>query len=155
MNMIPERDRELLHERLQKSLVNDVSITMFSESLARTLLTIPGQSVNPLAQTARNLATEIESLSPKIQLQIIDIRGDGAALAKSLNISKIPAYILGDDPEGRLRFYGTPMGNELPTILETLEEISQRESRLNPAITTALQESVNDPVHLQVFVTPT
>ena len=155
MNMIPERDRELLRDRLQNSLVNDVSITMFSESLARTLLTIPGQSTNPLAQTARNLAAEIESLSPKIHLKILDFRGDGAELAQSMNITRIPAYILGDDPEGRLRFYGTPMGNELPTILETLEEISQSKPSLNPTITNALQENVTNHVHLQVFVTPT
>jgi alkyl hydroperoxide reductase subunit AhpF len=155
MNMLPERDREILRERLLDSMVNDVSVTMFSESLARTLLTIPGQSINPLAHTARNLATEIEGLSPKIRMRILDFRGDGAELAQSMNITRVPAYILGDDPEGRLRFYGTPMGNELPTIVETLEEISQNKPKLNPETITALQENITSTVHIQVFVTPT
>ena len=155
MPVIAERDREMLRNRLAESLVNDVSITMFAESLARSLLTIPGQPMNPMAQAARSLAEELADLSPKINLQILDIHGDGAELARTLKVDRIPAYVLGDDPEGRLRFYGTPVGNEFATLLETIEDLSTGTAHINSAVAKTAREVISQPVQVQVFVTPT
>ena len=155
MPIIAERDREMLRTRLAESLVNDVSIKLFAESLARSLLTIPGRPSNPMAQAARSIVEELAELSPKINLQVLDFHGDGEELARTMKIERIPAYVLGDDSEGRLRFYGTPLGNEFATLLETLEDLSQGTVHISSAVARTAQEVINQPVQLQVFVTPT
>ena len=70
-------------------------------------------------------------------------------------IEQIPAIVLGDDPEGRVRFYGAPVGNEFPTILTGIESISQQAPMLQDYVMVAAQQYIDEPVHLRVFVTPT
>src|SRR5690606_7535714 len=101
-------------ERFEQSLVSDVKIRLFTQSDARSLLAIPGQPQhgNEYARVTKEILQELVALSPKLSLEVYDIYGDGAAEAKRLNIEQIPAIVLGDDPDGRLRFYGAPVGNE-------------------------------------------
>ena len=155
MPIIPEKDKETLRQRFAESLPNEVTVRLFTESMARSLLSIPGRPMNPMAQVARNLALELAELSPKIKLQVFDVPGDGAEAAQALNIGQLPAYVLGDDAEGRIRFYGTPVGNEFTTILEALEGLSQGVPRLNPTVAKAAMTLVQQPIQIQVFVTPT
>ena len=155
MPIISERDQGALRRRLAESLAGDVSITLFTEGLARSLLTIPGQPTNPMAHTARSLAQELAELSPKVKLQIFDIHGDGAEAARALKVDRIPAYLLGDDPEGRIRFYGAPVGNEFPTLIEAIEGLSQDNGHMRSPLADAARKLIGQPVQLQVFVTPT
>ena len=155
MPIISERDQEALRLRFAESLASDVSITLFTEGLARSLLTIPGQPSNPMAQTARSLAQDLAALSPRLKLQILDIHGDGAEAARALGVDRIPAYLLGDDPEGRIRFYGAPIGNEFPTLIEVIEGLAQKNGHPPSPLADAAQKLIGQPVRLQVFVTPT
>jgi alkyl hydroperoxide reductase subunit AhpF len=155
MPVIAERDREILLQRFEQSLERDVTIKFFGESHARSVLTIPGLPTNPMAQIAGDLARELADLSPKIKLEVYDFHGDGAEAARELEITRVPAYVLGDDPEGRIRFYGTPVGNEFATMIETVEALSQDAPRLAPTVVKMAQSLIQQPVQLQVFVTPT
>ena len=155
MPIISERDQEALRLRFAESLASDVSITLFTEGLARSLLTIPGQPSNPMAQTARSLAQDLAALSPRLKLRILDIHGDGAEAAQALGVDRIPAYLLGDDPEGRIRFYGAPIGNEFPTLIEVIEGLARQNGHPPSPLADAAQKLIGQPVRLQVFVTPT
>jgi hypothetical protein len=67
---------------------------------------------------------EVSSLSEKLHLEILDINGTGSEEAARLNIRRIPTIVLGDDEKGRTRFYGVPIGNEFPTLLEDTDSLS-------------------------------
>jgi alkyl hydroperoxide reductase subunit AhpF len=155
--MLSEQDHKVLEERFETSLVNDVTLRLFTQSAARSLLTIPGKQAqnNDFLKVTLELLEELVELSPKLSLQVLDVNGDGAAAAKSMGIEQIPAIVLGDDPEGRMRFYGAPVGNEFPTILTGIESISQQAPMLQDYVMAAAQQYIDEPVHLRVFVTPT
>ena len=43
----------------------------------------------------------------------------------------------------------------LATILEAIEAVSRKEPALNEEVAKAVEEAIQEPVHIQVFVTPT
>ena len=157
MSLLSEQDHKILEERFETSLVSDVSVRLFTQSVARSLLTIPGQQAqdNESLKVTQELLEELVEISPKLSLQVLDVNGDGAEAARNIGIEQIPAIVLGDDPEGRVRFYGAPVGNEFPTILTGIESISQQAPMLQDYVMVAAQRYIDEPVHLRVFVTPT
>ena len=156
MTIITEKDQGFLRQRFEQTLQRDVTVKLFTESVARSLLTMPGQAPNPMAQLAQDLARELTDLSPKLKLEVLDFRGDGADAAAALGVDRVPALILGDDDAGdRIRFYGTPVGNEFGTIIEALEGLSQDTPHLSPHVADVARRYIQELVHLQVFVTPT
>lgn len=155
MPIIGETDRNALRQRLEGSLDRDVTIKLFSESAIRSMLTLPGREPNPMARMAEDLARELAELSPKIRLETYDINGSGAEAALAMGIGQVPAYVLGEDQQGRIRFYGTPVGNEFAAIVSTIEALSQGTPHLSSNLVAAMERLVTDPVHIQVFVTPT
>ena len=158
MALLSDQDRDLLRERFE-ALDEPVVVKLFTQSEARSLLTIPGQAQNPggneLAKVTKELLEEVTGLTPKLSLEIHDIHGEGKEQAQQLGIERIPAIVLGDDPKGRVRFYGAPVGNEFPTILEGIEALSTSSPNIRAEIIEALAEHVDEPVNLKVFVTPT
>ena len=155
MPLLSDNDRQQITAHLEESLKDDVTIRLFTESAARTLLTVPGQPSNEYVKVTQDLMQELAETSAKISLEVLDFHGDGAEEAKRLNIEQIPAIVLGDDPDGRVRFYGAPIGNEFMTILEGIEALSRSEPRLNSRAADAARQHITEPVHLRVFVTPT
>jgi alkyl hydroperoxide reductase subunit AhpF len=81
--------------------------------------------------------------------------------ASGYGIDRVPAIaVLGHDGDGQakdygIRFFGAPHGYEFSSLLEAIllvggvEEVGLNET------STDLLASVQDPVHIQVFVTPT
>ena len=159
MPLIGEADRQVLIQRFQESLQGEVTLKLFTQTAARGLLTVPGGEECPYCQQTEELAKELVELSPKLKLEVYDYHGQGAEEARRLSVQRIPALVLGDGSTGgRVKYYGIPMGYEFATILEGIEALSgYSEGRppLEPALVRATQELVQEPVHLQVFVTPT
>jgi alkyl hydroperoxide reductase subunit AhpF len=157
MPVLRDTDRKAIQERLETSLHADVKIRLFTQSDVRSMLTIPGQpqQSNDFAKITKELLQELDALSPKLSLEVLDVHGDGAAEAKRLNIEQVPAIVLGDDADGRVRFYGAPVGNEFATILTSIEGLSQSAPPLQEHVARTAQEHIDQPVHLRVFVTPT
>ena len=105
----------------------------------------------------RQLAKEISELSDKISLDVYDQVAD-AEVVEQYNIDKIPAIAIvkdGDEPRDYgIRLYGIPSGYEFSTLIEDIAMVSSGESGLSDATKTYLAE-LTQPLHLQVFVTPT
>ena len=95
---------------------------------------------------------ELAALSPKLELEIIDIYAQSEE-AREAGIDRIPAIVLGDTKGSRVKFYGIPMGHEFPTIVEGIKTLSRGVSPLTMDSRKKLKR-VNHPVHIQVFVTP-
>jgi hypothetical protein len=158
MPLLSDSDREALEQRFQQSLNEDVTLKLFTQSAARSLLTLPGQSdsgASELMRATEELLKDLAGTSDKLKLEIFDVHGDGADQAERLQIERIPAIVIGDDPEGRVRFYGAPVGNEFPTVLAGIEAQSTGEPMLSEQVADAAKNRINDAVHLRVFVTPT
>ncbi|HVC19252.1 MAG TPA: thioredoxin family protein [Vicinamibacterales bacterium] len=105
----------------------------------------------------RHLAEEVAALSDKVTLEVHDFVGD-ADLARGYGIDKIPALIVmrgGPEPKDYgIRLYGIPAGYEFSTLLEDIRMVGRGEAGLRPETLAALQR-LTQPVHIQVYVTPT
>ena len=150
MALIPNRDRDDLKREFRKELKNDVTIRLFTQG--SSLLTVPGQECKYCPQT-QQLMEELTALSPKLNLQVYNFYSQTEEAAK-YGVERIPAVVMGENGDGRLKFYGIPMGNEFPIIIEGIKTISRGVSPLSMDSRKKLKR-VNHPVHIQVFVTPT
>jgi glutaredoxin-like protein len=105
----------------------------------------------------RELAQEVASLSDKVSVDVKDFQAD-EALATSYGVDKIPAIVLladGAPPTAPgIRFYGIPAGYEFSALLEDLRLVSSGVHGLSDETVAALAR-LKEPVHIQVFVTPT
>jgi len=148
--VISEQDKVQLKRTLRKELKAEVTVRLFSQKAS--LLTIPGRHCPNCPQTQR-LLEELVGLSPKLHLEVIDFY-DQPQVAREQGVARIPAIVLGADGFARVKFYGIPLGYELATIIEGIKTISRGVSPLSMNSRKKLRQ-VNQPVHIQVFVTPT
>jgi alkyl hydroperoxide reductase subunit AhpF len=82
-----------------------------------------------------------------------------AQLAKRYKVELSPSLVItsyeGDQEPGyALRFAGIPSGYEFGSFIQAILMVSKRDSGLKPEIRQALK-SINKPIQLKVFVTPT
>lgn len=103
----------------------------------------------------RQIAEEVTELSDQVTLQIHDFIKD-QSLAEDMGIDKIPALAINgtNDRDFGIRFYGIPSGYEFTSLLEAILAVGTGENELD-AKTVEFLESIEDPLHIQVFVTPT
>ena len=157
MALLAEDDRKAIEEHFSGTLEADVVLRLFTQSAARSLLVVPGEQnqTGEYAKVTQDLLEELVATSPKLSLQVYDVHGDGAEEARRLGIEHIPAIVFGDDPDGRVRFYGTPLGNEFGTVIASIEALSKAQPMLRDKVADAAREQIGEQVHLRVFVTPT
>ena len=149
MPIIADRDRDDLKREFRKELKKDLTIRLFTQG--SSLLTIPGRECQYGPKT-QQLMEELTALSPKLHLEVYDFYSE-ADEKTAYGVERIPGIVMGDDSNGRLKFYGIPMGNEFPIIVEGIKTLSRSESPLSMDTRKRLRK-VNQPVHIQVFVTP-
>jgi glutaredoxin-like protein len=101
----------------------------------------------------RELVEEVAALSELVTADVHDFVED-AEVAEELNVDKIPAVaVIGEEDYG-VRFYGIPSGYEFTSLLEAVQMVAAGETELGDE-TLEMLESLTEPVHMQVFVTPT
>jgi len=145
MSLLKEKDRKHLATAFE-TLQNPVKIVMFTQEMECQY-----------CQETREIAEELSALSPKISLEVYDFVDD-KEVAEQYNIDKIPATVImrgGDTPKDYgIRYFGIPSGYEFSSLIEDVLMISTGESGL-AAETKKMLGSLKQPLHLQVFVTPT
>ena len=146
--MIPDRDKDVLKREFRKDLKNDVTIRLFTQG--SSLLSIPGRECQYCPQT-KQLMEELAALSPKLHLEVFDFHSQTEERDK-FGVERIPAIVLGDDSNPRLKFYGIPMGYEFAMIIEDIKTLSRGVSPLTMESRKKLKK-VKQPVKIQVFVT--
>jgi len=101
----------------------------------------------------RQLVEELAQLSDQLTAEIYDFVADEEK-AEELNIDKIPAIaVIGEEDYG-VRFYGIPSGYEFTSLLHAIQAVAAGEPDLSDDMMEALA-ALDEPVHMQVFVTPT
>jgi glutaredoxin-like protein len=106
----------------------------------------------------RQLMEELAELSDKLQLTEYDLDKD-SEVALQYNVDKAPGLVLaaqdGDEIiDFGIRYAGIPSGHEFSTLIHDLIQIASRDSGLNEKTRNYLK-TLSEPLHLQVFVTPT
>jgi glutaredoxin-like protein len=147
MPLISKKDAEHLRKEFETELVSPVKLLMFTQTVECQFC----------AET-RQIVEEVAELSDKITAEIYNFVTD-RAMADMYGIDKIPAIAIlqtkdGEDKDYGIRFYGIPSGYEFTSIIEDIMDVSRGESGLMPKTKEAVA-GITQPVHFQVFVTPT
>jgi alkyl hydroperoxide reductase subunit AhpF len=105
-----------------------------------------------------NLIQEVASLSDRISISVYDLDKDPQQAAH-YRVSLTPTLVIAGEEDGQavdygVRFAGIPAGHEFSSFIHVLVMVSARDSALQEKTRQALRE-IQEPVHLQVFVTPT
>ena len=104
------------------------------------------------------LLQEVTSLSDLLSLQVYDLDQD-TAVARQYNVDKAPGLVIAGREGDRIedygiRYAGIPAGHEFSSLVHDLVLVSGRDSGLDER-TRQLLHGLEQPVLLQVFVTPT
>lgn len=103
----------------------------------------------------RQIIEEVAELSDLVSVEVHDFLAD-ADLAASLGVDKIPAIVvLGEGGRDHgIRFFGIPAGYEFTSLIEAIVLVGTGNSALENS-TRKFLGTLQTPLHLQVFVTPT
>jgi glutaredoxin-like protein len=104
-------------------------------------------------EPAELLFKELAGMSDKLTLETHNRLIDEKAAA-AYGVDKSPALVLEGPAGARVRFYGVPGGYEFAALLEGLVDAAAGKASVTPESVKALS-ALKDPVHIQVFVTPT
>ena len=145
MPLLQQQDRDYLVEKFA-DLQNPVNLIVFTQE----------DDCQYCPETAE-LAGELADLSEKINLRTVDYTSN-MELAAEYNVDKIPATIVmrgGDEAKDYgIRYYGIPSGYEFSSYIEAISMVGIGESGLS-AETKAWVSTLETPIEMQVFVTPT
>lgn len=145
MTLLKEADQQHLREQFE-ALEAPVKLVMFTQDMECQY-----------CKETRMISEEVAALSSNISVEVYDFVRD-QEIAEEYKIDKIPAIAVvrgGDEPKDYgIRLYGIPSGYEFSSLIENIMMVSGGDSGLSPE-TKAWVESLETPVHLQVFVTPT
>jgi glutaredoxin-like protein len=141
MAIVSEKDQEQLL-KIFKLIDKDVRFVIFTQEFECNY-----------CRTTRELLEAVSRLSDKISLEAHDFVKE-ADLAKNYGVDKIPATILLGDRDYGIRFYGVPAGYEFSSLIEDIIDVSRRDPGLPNEVLTQLS-IVNQPVHIQVMISPT
>ena len=98
------------------------------------------------------------ALNDKLELSVYDMQ-ENADIAKQFNVTNTPGIVIAakDNAEVKnlgIQFSGIPSGHEFSTLINDIVIVSKRESGLDEK-TREFLKNLTEPLHLQVFVTPT
>lgn len=141
MGLISDQDALEIRECL-KELVNPVKLVHFTQELNLEY-----------GRETKQLLEELASLSDNLFLEVYNFLLDEEKAAE-YGVDKVPATILRNAKDYGIRFYGLPAGYEFSALLDAILSVSKGESGLAEESKEKLRK-ISQPVHLEVFVTPT
>jgi glutaredoxin-like protein len=141
MTFIQDKDRTVIQTRFEE-IDHPVKLINFTQELECMY-----------CSETRKLMEEVAELSDKLTLEVYNFVNDAEAV-KKYSIDKIPATVIVGEQDYGIRFFGIPSGYEFGTLIEAIIMVSKGDSGLKPETRETLAK-LAEPVHLQVFVTPT
>jgi len=101
----------------------------------------------------RRVLEQIAADNPDVTLDVLNLVLDKEK-ASEYGVDRVPAIIVAAAASERIRYYGAPLGNELPTLLQAISMAGREETGLSEESQAQLK-TLSAPVSLQVFFTPT
>jgi alkyl hydroperoxide reductase subunit AhpF len=152
--LLKENDREQLRSEFDK-LQAPVRLVLFTK-----------EEDCEYCELTQQLVEELAGLSDKITVERHDFVSDQAQVAE-YRIARVPAIAIvrverqliegvatAHDRDYGIRFYGVPAGYEFATLISDIFDVSRGESGLSEQ-SKAMLAQLKEPLHLQVFSTPT
>jgi len=103
-------------------------------------------------ETTQELLQELTDLSDHIALTVYNF-DENNEMTERYNIDKIPAVVVEGEKDFGIRYFGIPSGYEFSSLVSILIEIANKSTSLSMDTKKALA-ALSNPLHLQVFVTP-
>jgi glutaredoxin-like protein len=149
MQFLSDEDRATVEAEFSEKLNEPVKLIMFTQEFECAY-----------CRETRAILTELAALSDSLELEVLDFQADSER-AEHYGVDKIPAILPleagaggTDDVDYGIRFYGIPSGYEFTSLLEAILLVGSGEIGLSQATLDKL-EKLAEPMHIQVFVTPT
>jgi len=142
MALLSDKDRKFLIDHFDKSLDDPVKLLFFTQTVACQFC----------AETA-NILEEVSALSDKISLETYNFVTD-KEVAEEYGVDKIPAIAVMGAQDYGIRFFGILFGYDFTSLVEDIVDFSSVTTILSQE-TLDLIAGLEEPVHLQVFITPT
>lgn len=145
MALLSEKDQEHLRGEFAK-LNHPVKLVVFTQEFECQF-----------CRETHQIAEEVASLSDNVTLEVYDFVAD-KDIADKYNVDKIPATLImldKDEPvDFGIRYFGIPSGYEFSSLVHDIMMVGEGDSGLSEQTKTWLSD-LAEPVHMQVFVTPT
>jgi glutaredoxin-like protein len=101
----------------------------------------------------RRVLEQIVAENPDVALEVLNLVLDKEKAAE-YGVDRVPAVIIAAAGRDRIRYYGAPLGNELPTLLQAINMAATGDTKLSDESRARLK-ALTAPVAVQVFFTPT
>lgn len=145
MALLSEQDQEYLRNEFA-GLKQPVKLIVFSQEFECQY-----------CRETRQITEEVVDLSDNLSIEVYDFVKH-KDIAEQYNIDKIPATVVmvgGDDAvDYGIRYYGSPSGYEFSSLIHDILMVGGGDTELSEESKQWLA-SLTEPVHFQVFVTPT
>jgi len=154
MEILNDEVREATKKKFDDNLEEPVTLVHFTQEPSRLILpdSLRGQECHFCKET-KALLQEVCSLSDKLVLEIFDFTGNKTEV-EEFGVDKIPVTIVTQGASKNFRFFGIPSGYEYASLVEAIVDVSKGTTSLDDKTKEALK-SVEEPIHIQTFVTPT
>jgi len=140
---------ELMDEQTRAELVEILS--HLQEPVEVLLFT--EEEACPVCEVQQQVMEDVTALSDKLELQVFQPPGHQAEMDE-YGIDKFPATVPVGERDHGIRFFGITGGEEFRSFLQAIIMISTGDSGLAPELE-SLVRNIEEPVHIQVFVTLT
>ena len=154
MPLLQEKDRIVVREKFEKELKDEVTILLFKKTAAG--IWTPNEDEDLVCRYCKEteeLYKEVTELSDLLKLEAYTIE-DNKEKFDEYKVERIPTVVIKGHNKGLIRFVGIPAGYEFATLLEDLIDASRDKVDLKERNRRKV-EAVKEPLHIQVFVTPT
>ncbi|QKR01029.1 glutaredoxin [Metallosphaera tengchongensis] len=85
-----------------------------------------------------------------LKIKLFDLTKDKEMFEK-FDVKRVPTVAF---LNGKIRWSGAPLGEEIRALVETIVRLSQNESGLSPETVSTIREKLNGQVKVEVMVTP-
>ena len=141
MGLLHESDVAEIRQRLE-GMTTPVKLVHFTQELNLEY-----------GREARQLLEELAQISDQLSLETYNFLINKEKAAEYA-IDKVPATVIRNSKDFGIRFFGLPAGYEFSVLIDGILAASKGDSGLLPETREKLAQ-LNQPLHLQVFTTPT
>ncbi|HYB92871.1 MAG TPA: thioredoxin family protein [archaeon] len=142
MGVMSDDIKERLRPEFAAEMVDEVKLVVFTQEIECDL-----------CRNTREIVEELTTISEKIKVEVYDLVKD-VEKVKEYSIDRIPAIAVVGKKDYGIRYYGIPSGYEFSSLVQVIITVSK-------GVTGILEESraklktVNKPIRIKIFVTPT
>jgi len=141
MGILSDRDRQAVTEQLAK-LAGPVKLVTFGATLG-----------SEYSAENERLLREVAVCSDRVTLEVYNLHLDREKAA-AYGVERVPTTIVEGARDYGIRFVGIPSGYEFSNLIDGLLLAASGDPHLTPTTLERIQ-ALTEPVHLQVFATPT